>query len=673
MLPTPHHRDDIDGLRAVAVVLVVAYHAGIDLVAGGYVGVDVFFVLSGFLITGILLEEADKTGRISFRNFWARRVRRLLPLSTLVLASTLGAGWLIVNPVHRGGLAEDARAAALYVANWRHAGRAVAYSDTSVTDSLLLHFWSLSIEEQFYVVWPFLIAGCILVARRARRPLSTVVSLTAGAVLAASLGLSIVVTESETARAYFLTRTRIWELAAGGLLAAMVRTGRIRPRPRCVATTVASVGGVLVVVPAVVYDTDTAFPGVAALAPVTGTMLLLVAGAVAAGNPVARALSLSPMRAVGRWSYGIYLWHWPAIGLVLLADQRWGLPGARHHHVLVAVLTSVGLAALSHRLVENPVRRSSRLAPRPFVSLALGGVLTVTVLGESFLVARTPDSAAVVSTPDGRPASMLQTPEDAVSDTENDIPRSCFNEIANTGCILGDPDGDFVVVHIGDSHARHFSPALASIAVSRGWRLHSWTKAACAPYDITQYDSQSRGPNTGCRRWYESVLDAMDRIGPVDLVIIGRSSTYDRLLLDANGNRITVEQDRHDEWARGVTATFDALRSRTDRIVVMRDTPSFNEPTMVECLALARADPASCSRPWPAVRPDDWMLGAEAAIVRPSGLSVVDPFSLVCPADPCTAVSPGGAIKYRDSHHLTRTFSLELSDGLDRLLSDALD
>ncbi len=672
MLPTPHHRDDIDGLRAVAVVLVVAYHAGIDVVAGGFVGVDVFFVLSGFLITGILLDEADEAGRISFRNFWARRVRRLLPLSTLVLASTLAAGWWIVNPVHRGGMADDARAAALYVANWRHAGRAVAYSDTSVTDSLFLHFWSLSIEEQFYVVWPLLIAGAVLVARRTRRPLTTVIGITAGAVLAASLGLSIVVTESETARAYFLTRTRIWELAAGGLLASMVRTGWIRPWSRRVATTAASVGGVLVIAPVLVYGADTAFPGVGALAPVSGTLMLLAAGIGCATNPIARLLSLAPVRVVGRWSYGIYLWHWPVIGLVLLADERWGLPGARQQHVLVAVVTSVGLAALSHRLVENPVRRSSRLAPRPLVSLALGGVLTVTVLGGAFLVARTPDPETGVPTPNGRPASMLQTPEEAVRDTENDIPRSCFNDIANTGCVLGDPDGGFVVVHIGDSHARHFSPALASIAVSRGWRLHSWTKAACAPYDITQYSSQSRGPNTECRRWYESVLDAMDRIGSVDLVIIGRSSTYDRLLLDANGNRITVEQDRHEEWARGVAATFDALRARADRIVVMRDTPSFKEPSMVECLALARTDPASCSRPLPAVRPDDWMLAAETAIVLPSGVSVVDPFALVCPADPCTAVSPDGAIKYRDSHHLTRTFSLELADGLDRLLSDAL-
>lgn len=672
MSAAERHRDDIDGLRAVAVGLVVAYHAGIDVFAGGYVGVDVFFVLSGFLITGILLTEAGATGRVSFRNFWARRVRRLLPLSTLVLAATLAAGWWIVNPVHRGDLAADARAAALYVANWRHSGQAVAYSDTAVTDSLLLHFWSLSIEEQFYVAWPLLVAGAVLVARRARRPLTTVVGIMAGVVIVVSFALSIAATGTEAARAYYLTRTRIWELAAGGVLATTMAAGRMRPWSSRAATTVAFLGLLLVAASAVAYGPETAFPGVAALAPVTGTMMLLVAGVGAAGNPVARLLSLSPMRAIGRWSYGIYLWHWPLIGLVLLADERWGLPGSRRHLVVAAVVAAVGLAALSHRLVEDPVRRSTRLAPRPFVSLALGGVLTAAVLGGAVLVDRTPELPAVVPTPGGRPVTMLQTPEEAVRDTEDDVPRTCFNDTANTGCVLGDPDGRFVVVHIGDSHARHFSPALASVADARGWRLHSWTKSACAPFDITQYRSQNQGPNTGCRRWYESVLDAMDRIGPVDLVIIGRSSTYNRLLLDADGNRITDERERHAEWARGVSSTFDALATRADRIIVMRDTPSFKEPSMVECLALSRTDPLSCSRPLPPVRPDDWMRTAEASIVVPPGVSEVDPFTLVCPTDPCTAVSPGGAIKYRDSHHLTRTFSLELADGLDRLLQTAL-
>lgn len=672
MPTTPQHRDDIDGLRAVAVGLVVAYHAGIDVFAGGFIGVDVFFVLSGFLITGILLQELTDTDRISLRDFWARRVRRLLPLSSVVLVTTLAAGWWIVNPVHRSSLVDDVRAAALYMANWRFADQSVAYSDTSVTDSLTLHFWSLSIEEQFYVAWPLLIIGAMAMSRRWRASPGAAVGVVAGAVAAASLAMSVLLSDSEGARTYFLTRTRVWELAVGALLAVLVRRGAARRWSTPVGGVTSLAGVAAILVAAVSYGPDTTFPGSAALVPVFGTVAVITAVYFSPGNPVSRILALAPMRFVGRWSYGIYLWHWPAIGLTLLADERWGMPGSRRHHITVAILLSVGLAASCHRLVENPVRRSSRLAPRPFVSLALGGVLTATVLGGALLVARTPDPAAVVSTPDGRPALMLQTPEDAVRDMENDIPRACFSATASTRCVLGDPEGRFVVVHIGDSHARHFSPALAAIAAARGWRLHSWTKSACAPFDIIQYNSQSRGPNTGCRRWYQSVLDTLERIEPVDLIIIGRSSTYYRLLLDADGNRITDEQAGLDEWARGVTATFAALRAHADRIIVMRDTPSFKEPSMVECLALARTDPASCSRPWPAVRPDEWMMTAEASIDVPPGVSLVDPFLLVCPADPCTAVSPSGAIKYRDSHHLTQTFSLELADGLDRLLQSAL-
>ncbi len=666
------HRDDIDGLRALAVGLVVAYHSGIDVLSGGYVGVDVFFVLSGFLITGVLVSEIEATGRISLRDFWARRVRRLLPLSSLVIAATLVAGWWIVNPVHRADLAADARAAVLYTANWRHSGQAVSYSDTSVPDSLLLHFWSLSIEEQFYVVWPLLVTGAALLARRFRGSVAVMVGAMTGLVVAVSLTLSVALTDAEPARAYFLTRTRVWELAIGGMLAIILRRDPQRELSKPGATVAAALGCFLVVSPALVYGSETPFPGVAALAPVAGATLLIFSGARDPRNPVARLLSVAPLRAVGRWSYGIYLWHWPIIGLVLLAEERRDLPGSRAHQVLGAVVLSVLLAAMSHRMIENPVRRSSWLGPRPLVSIAFGGFLTVSLMTGTVLLARTPGLPVIVPTPGGDPVTLLQTPEDAARDTESDIPRICFDSRADTDCVLGDPDGDFTVVHIGDSHARHFSPALASIAEERGWRLYSWTKAACAPFDVTQYSSETKGPNTGCRRWYRSILDAMDRIGPVDLVIIGRSSRYNLLLLDANGDRITDESGRHAEWARGVASTLSSLRTRTERIVVMRDTPSFKEPSMVECLALTRTDPLPCSRPLPPVRPDDWMVAAEASIALRDDPIVVDPWNLVCPRDPCTAVSPGGAIKYRDSHHLTGTFSRELAGGLDRLLQFAL-
>lgn len=221
------YRADIDGLRALSILLVVGFHSGLGIVAGGFVGVDVFFVLSGYLITGLLVAEHQRTGRISLLNFFARRIRRLLPLAFLVIVTTTSLGWWLVPPLQRRELVGDARSAALYFANWRFAGKATAYSDAEVTDGLFTHYWSLAIEEQFYLLWPLVVVACGLMAvRLARASMAGVLGCAAVAVTVAAFTLAMIATERASS-AYFLTHARIWEMTAGACLA--IGLARLRP------------------------------------------------------------------------------------------------------------------------------------------------------------------------------------------------------------------------------------------------------------------------------------------------------------------------------------------------------------------------------------------------------------------------------------------------------------
>src|SRR4051794_21309679 len=276
-------RPDVEGLRAVAVGLVVAYHAGLPWLSGGFVGVDVFFVLSGFLITGLLAGELTSSGSLSFLRFYGRRARRLLPMSAVVLVATAAAFSLVLSPLDRGVLASDLRSAALYFANWHFAAGSLDYL-SDVSKSPVLHYWSLGVEEQFYLVWPVLL---VLVARRrarrgdpdgARRRMVAALAVIA----AGSLVLSILITDRSGPYAYYGLHTRAWELAAGGLLAlGGARLARLPGQARAAA---AATGLVVVVASAVLIGPATPFPGWAALGPVVGTVLVVAAGTGGGGG-----------------------------------------------------------------------------------------------------------------------------------------------------------------------------------------------------------------------------------------------------------------------------------------------------------------------------------------------------------------------------------------------------
>jgi peptidoglycan/LPS O-acetylase OafA/YrhL len=368
-------RPDVEGLRAVAVAMVVLYHAGLPVLTGGFVGVDVFFVLSGYLITGILLRERLTTGRTSFRQFYARRVRRILPAGTLVLVATVLASYQLLGFIRGDLVAVDAQWTSFFAGNLRFGLENTQYENILSRPSPLQHYWSLGVEEQFYLFWPVLFS--LLAAVGPARQLTSRLATALAAIIVISFLWSVLQTQEDGVWAFFSPLTRAWELGVGALLA--VAGSALLRLPTAAAPWLgwAGIGGIIV--SAIGFSNDTPFPGSAAALPVLSTAAVVVAGSLAPGTGVERILRLAPFQWLGRISYGTYLWHWPVL---TIATQRYGglLPWPMTAALVGATLL---LAQLTFVALENPVRRSRHLRTRSVATLAVG----VLLVSAGFIVA----------------------------------------------------------------------------------------------------------------------------------------------------------------------------------------------------------------------------------------------------------------------------------------------
>ncbi|HEV2093271.1 MAG TPA: acyltransferase family protein, partial [Rubrobacter sp.] len=483
-------RPDVEGLRAVAVVAVLLYHAGVPSAGGGYVGVDVFFVISGYLITGLLLRELEKTGTISLARFYSRRAKRLLPLSVVVLASVVALSWLLFDPVRMDETSFGVLAAGVYAMNWLLAVEAADYFAAGLQASPVQHFWTLAVEEQFYLVWPALLLLVGWWCSRTGRGLRPTLAFVLGGVAAASLAYSAYLTGAEAGAAYFSTLTRGWELALGGLLA-LAPASALGRLPGWAAGALAWAGLAAVAFAAHRFGDDTLFPGTAALIPTLGTAAIIAAGSGAwsAASP-SRLLAFGPVRHVGRISYSWYLWHWPPL---VFAAEVWGKLSPTEGLAVLAV--SYVPAVLTHRFVERPFLHSRRLSRYPRKALALGGACTATSIGLGFLLfALTP---IVPEAPEGgvagaaalRGGHSIQKSAEAVHPTPREAEKKknrprmyadgCHLDLPETespACVYGNPSSDTTVVLFGDSHAMQWFPALNELAKERDWRLLGFSK-----------------------------------------------------------------------------------------------------------------------------------------------------------------------------------------------------
>ncbi len=713
------HRFDIDGLRAVAVTLVVLYHAGVPWISGGFVGVDVFFVISGFLITGLLLGEARRSGRISIPHFYARRVRRLLPASAVVLVSTVVVWHLIVAPLAAERVDRDADAAALYVANWSFAAQTSDYFAAQVDASPLLHYWSLGVEEQFYVVWPLLIIAALsLGAARLRGSLDSTatrrVALALGLVGGISFAWSVLATASQPGWSYYGLHTRAWELAVGaGLALALPWVATWR---RGIAVAVGWVGLLLIVVSALRYDETTVFPGAAAAVPVLGTAMVLAAGARERRGGAPRLVSNRTMVRIGLVSYSWYLWHWPALTFARVLTGEVGPEGdvgpAPASAIVAAVVVSYLLAELSVRFIENPVRVSSRLSGRTRTTLLVGLALTaipvvVTLLplpgpmpwavssepdavAEETLVVGTGTTpsvsasasaaanalaaaqAALAAVPDVRPAVSPQEAKDDLVRGMGDCHQSFDAARLATPCAFGDTTSTTTVVLVGDSKAQHWFPALEAAATKNGWRLLAWTKSSCPMADVAVTNDRVKGRYVACETWRDDVTARIAEVAAtdgVDLVLVGRSRGYAASIVDGDGATVP---DASAAWADGMTRTVDAM-GKVTTVALLHDLP-WATSDRPECLS-GHLDESSACAFLATVSAGERTLAAGEAVVDEAQDDVVtlDLTAMVCPDSVCRAVADDGTVVFRDSHHMTATFSTSMATALAARLAPLLD
>jgi peptidoglycan/LPS O-acetylase OafA/YrhL len=365
-------RPDVEGLRAVAVCVVVLFHAGVPSFGGGYVGVDVFFVISGFVITKLLLRQVEKSGRPRFGEFYARRARRILPAAALVALFAVFASYKWLGFIRGNETADDARWAAVFLANNHFGSTATNYLQAELPPSPLQNYWSLGVEEQFYVLYPATMALVCVIARRL--PIRTKMLAATGTVFVVSYAWSVHYTAVNGAGAYFTTTTRAWELALGGFMACSTAMwSKLRPTAAAV---VAWTGVAAIAIAATQFSSSMQYPGWVAIVPVGGTALVIGGGVSAARGGPEFLLGTGPFRWIGKLSFSIYLWFWPVL---TIATQDASNPLSWTQR-LVFIALSVAGAAVTYFLIENPIRNSKRLAKSPVLSIALGlGIVAVTL------------------------------------------------------------------------------------------------------------------------------------------------------------------------------------------------------------------------------------------------------------------------------------------------------
>ncbi|WP_158579946.1 acyltransferase family protein [Geodermatophilus marinus] len=384
----PAFRTDVEGLRAVAIGAVLLFHAGVPRISGGgFVGVDVFFVISGFLITGLLVREVDRTGRIALADFYARRARRILPAAAFVTVVTLVAGSLLLDGPEQSDLGWGGFWAALQSANWYWASISIDELVPRLTENPLLHYWSLAVEEQFYLVWPLTIILVVAVVRRRSGSWRPALLATLGVLSAASLLACVLVTYDHRLLAYFGSPMRAWQFGAGALLAigaATVDRWAATERGRRLGVGLGWAGMALIL-SCLLWANGTPYPGVAAIVPTVGAAAVILAGGLTARRgSVAAVLSWAPVRFVGRISYSWYLWHLPA---TFVAEHAFGLTG--WYWWLLVELIAGGLAYLTMVLVERPFRYAPAFSATPGRGLALGGAVTALTVAVALAVVAT--------------------------------------------------------------------------------------------------------------------------------------------------------------------------------------------------------------------------------------------------------------------------------------------
>ncbi|MEO8267521.1 MAG: acyltransferase family protein [Ilumatobacteraceae bacterium] len=723
---TTDFRGDIEGLRAIAVLAVLAYHAHLGPSHGGYIGVDVFFVISGYLITSLLLRDLSASGSKALPTFWARRARRLLPGSFVVLIATLVVGRLVLDPLAQRDLMRDGIAATTFTVNVVFAHRQNDYLTAQLAPSPLLHFWSLALEEQFYIGWPVLLLAATAVRRRFRWLTAAMIV----GLLVVSLVLCIRLTPHHQPASFFLLPTRAWELLAGAALAV---AGSNVCRIPAVARAIGGWLGLGTIVVAVWRFSDlTSFPGAMAIIPVAATVLVLAAGADRLRTGPGVLLDRRPMAWIGARSYGIYLWHWPVL---VLAAARFGPLDATQRIGALAMV--FGIAALSYRLIENPARRSAWLGARPRRSLALGGALgftaaslavTMLVLSPS-LVGGSAAAAPTIDLPT-QATPTITNPLAAPAIPTTSVPQLAATTTLSTAAptaapsTIAQPTSSEVIASIVAANAdtlqqaaivesvpTNLTPSLGSarsdkpLIYADGCILSNGqvTAKECAYGDTASARVIVLFGDSHAAQWFPALQEISLRnhwrlevltkkgcptadipiadpargpeCGPWHTSVLARLADEhpDLVIMSAYRYKTTsaaIGSNPDEVWRNGMQSTLDHVRPLAANVLVLGDTPTpLND--VPGCVASHLRRVADCMNPRSAaIKPA--RLGVEVDVAAAHDATFVATGDWLCTSSECPVVI-GNLLVYRDNSHITTAASMWLAPYLEAALKPLLD
>lgn len=658
-------RPDIQGLRAIAVLMVVAFHAGLP-VPGGFVGVDVFFVISGFVIAGTLQREWDQFHRIRFARFYMRRFKRLTPALALMVTVTMLLTAVVISPLGaQQNAAKTAIGAMFIVSNFVIANTTGGYFSLAAETNPLLNVWSLSVEEQFYLGFPFLLAvGWALVRRR--RGLSAVPLILVGSVVVVSFLLALVdegglaFPGSRDALGFYSPVPRAWEFAVGAFIAlAISNKSGLAPRAAAVTGTVGLVG---LTASLFLISESTPFPGVWTLLPVGSTMLLIVAGWQRAENVASRLLSTRPMVRIGDWSYSIYLWHWP---FIVLATTLW--PGTGWMPV-VAALAAMIPAVASYRWVEQPLR--ARTYTRRAFTVLLAVTLIPPVLSAGFVLAA---SAGGYGNPLVQSYQRASRPHPGTSCSD---PMEGSTE-AIIGCSFNADAAGPPVYLVGDSHADHVSDGVIGAAQSLGRPASTRIAPACQFFDVFIGDV-GQEPVRHCQEYFPTTLEWLTTSEPGTVVISTSARPFWDPTIQLGSTQDAMSSDEDDKLQlldEGLSATIRELENAGHSVVLVHDSPTFVPPYSYA--------PAECSFPSLLAHRCDRVLPVDVVeaqqkkvratigdIALATGAATIDLRPHLCSEQGCPTRS-GDLVMYSDSNHLSADESESLTDEFVEVLSAA--
>lgn len=704
--PKPRWRADIQALRGLSVLLVVAAHARVPGLQGGFVGVDVFFVLSGFLITALIVNEVRDTGSLSLGKFYARRAKRILPAATLVLVATVLASVYLLGVEGAAGILAAAAWTSVFLSNEYFSREGTDYFASELLPSPLQQFWSLAVEEQFYVIWPALFIAAVTLASRTYsvrpQPQQAVrsyarhgkawLAAAACALVLGSFAWSAWLSWTQPERAYFSGISRAWELALGCSLALVA--GRLPKWSTAVSSGMRLGGLALILAAAVLFTSSTPFPGIAALVPVAGALLVIAAGLGRDGE--GSVLESGPLVFLGRISFSLYLWHWPFLTLYLWV---YGTPPG----LLATSALLVGAFAaawVTTRFVEEPLRSAQFLDGRTAITLVLAGLLTVlpaiaflsAIPGTSAASAmeRPKENLAVVKADKGLSASevvsskvqiaALTKPLALTGQTWPPLSQLGDEGPAQSGvclaapltrevqtCSFGASVGRRSAVVFGDSHAAMWAPALDAWGKSNSVSVTLVTKSGCTPADVEVYSKTLEKVFEQCHEWRRNAFAYLQEASP-DIVIVAES-VRGPVVLD-RGQVVEDEEQTTQILADGMERTMSVLSSYTDNLILVGDVPSLGVD-LPSCLARNRDDVSACAQPWSfdsfLKRRDLHRQAVEAA-----GGSFADPLRWFCTGDSCPTLVDG-KIVYRDGGgHITPTYAEWLAPALSEELQSLL-